>query len=42
MINVTTLASFIMNGDWKYNNSKTLVVVVVASTNTTNSNKNLE
>jgi hypothetical protein len=43
MIDVTTLSSFIINGDWKYNNSKTLVDVVAASTNTTNSNKkNLE
>jgi hypothetical protein len=39
---VTKLASFILNGDWKYNNRRTLMVVVVASTNTTNSNKNLE
>jgi hypothetical protein len=39
---VTTFASFIMNGNMKYNNSIGLMVVMVASTHTTNSNKKLE
>jgi hypothetical protein len=35
---VTILASFIMNGDWKYNNSR-ILMAAITSTNTINSNK---
>jgi hypothetical protein len=38
---VTILASFIMNGDWKYNNNRILMVYTIASTNNTNSSKKL-
>ena len=39
---VTTSTSFIINGDWKYNNNKILIADIAVSANTTNSNKNLE